>query len=177
MTTLAYAGAFLALAGVAGLAAASGTRWLLRLPVLAVIPLLAITVWWQLGQRDGWPAGAQPADGSAFVAGLVRAPAEGDAGAIYRWTQPPGSATPRAYRLPYSPELEREIAQASRAGKAGIRVAISRARPATRDRSATSQASRTGLRFVRLPPAEVPAKGVRRSGGNLTSSAIGGQDV
>jgi hypothetical protein len=159
VTTLAYAGSFLALAAVAGLAAASGTRWLLRLPVLAATPLLALAVWWQLGQRDGWPAGAQPSEGSAFVAGLVRAPAEGDPGAIYLWTQPPGSTAPRAYRLPYSPELEREVARASHAGKAGVRVAVGSAQPANREGGAASRGSRTRLHFVRLPQAKTPAKG------------------
>jgi hypothetical protein len=155
MTALAYAGAFLALAVVAGLAAASGTRWVLRLPVLAATPLLALAVWWQLGQRDGWPVGATPAEGSAFVAGLVRAPADGDPGAIYLWTQPPGSTAPRAYRLPYSPGLEREIARAARAGKAGVHVAVGY----PRRNGTASQTSGTSLRFVRLPPAKAPQKG------------------
>jgi hypothetical protein len=159
VTALAYAGSFLALAAVAGFAAASGTRWHLRLPVVAATPLLALAVWWQLGQRDGWPVGAQPAEGSAFVAGLVRAPAESDAGAIYLWTQPPGSTAPRAYRLPYSPELEREVARASRAGKAGVRVAVGSAQPANRGGGGESLATRASLHFVRLPSAEVPAKG------------------
>jgi hypothetical protein len=156
-----YAGVFLGLAAVAGLAAASGAHWLVRLPVVAVTPLLALAVWWQLSQRDGWPAPAQPAAGSAFVAGLVRAPAEGDPGAIYLWTQPPSSRTPRAYRLPYSPELEREVARAARAGKEGAQVAVAPAQKAKRRSTGTGQSSsRTRLHFVRMPPVQAPAKGV-----------------
>src|SRR5262245_7578942 len=172
-TTLAYAASFLALAGVAGLVAASGGRWLMRLPVLAATPLLALAVWWQLGQQEGWPAVRQPAEGAAFLAGFVRAPADGDDGAIYLWTQPAGSAAPRAYRLPYSPELEREIARASRAEKAGVRVAVGYARAQNRHQRGVAQASRTRLRFVRLPPSPVPSKGGQQSGGNLSAVRSG----
>ena len=84
---------------------------------------------------------------------------------------------PRAYRLPYSPELEHEIARAARAEKTGARVAVTRARPANRDRDDAPQTSGTRLRFVRLPPAEVPAKGVHDGPGYLTPSAVAGQDA
>jgi len=157
VTALTYAACFLALAATAGLAAASGSRWLLRLPVLAATPLLALAVWWQLSQRDGWPASARPAENSEFVAGVVRAPAPGDPGAIYLWTQPPGTATPRAYRVPYSPDLEREVARAAHAEKAGIRVVV-RARRKTKGGRSQSP-SVPSVRFVRLPPAAVTEKG------------------
>ena len=156
MTALAYAGCFLALAAAAGLAAASGSRWLVRLPVLAATPLLAVVVWWQLSQRDGWPVAARPAEGSEFVAGLVRAPSPGDRGAIYLWTQPPGTETPRAYRVPYSPELEREVARAAKAEKAGVRVVVRSRHKAKGD---VTQAAAPSVRFVRLPPAVMTEKG------------------
>jgi hypothetical protein len=111
VTTLVDAGCFLALAALAGVAASSGGHWLLRLPVLAATPLLALGVWWQPSTVDGRPAGSRPAEGSAFVAGLVRSPSPGDAGAIFLRTQPPGTTTPRAYRLLYSPDLERQVAR------------------------------------------------------------------
>src|SRR5437868_11709336 len=124
MGTVAYAASFLALAAVSGLAAASGRRWALRLPLLAATPLLAVAVWWQLSQRDGWPTGSHPADGSVFVAGVVQQPIPGNAGAVYLWAQPPNSGTPRSYRLPYSPGLEQQVAQAARAAKAGARLGL-----------------------------------------------------
>jgi hypothetical protein len=155
-TALTYAGCFLALAALAGFAAASGSHWLLRLPVVAATPLLAFAVWWQLSQRDGWPAAAQPADGSAFVAALVRAPAAGDPGSVYVWVQPPGTTTPRAYRLPYDPGLEREVARAAKAEKRGIQVAVKSTRKPGRH---GSQSSRTTLRVVRMPPVPVAEKG------------------
>jgi len=153
---LAYAGCFLALAALAGLAAASGRHWLLRLPLLAATPLLALGVWWQLSTRDGWPAGAQPANGSAFVAGLVRSPTPGDAGAIYLWTQPPGTTTPRAYRLPYSPALERQVARAAHDAKKGTRVAVGFKR--AERRHGKNSGPKAALHFYRLPPAGVQVK-------------------
>jgi hypothetical protein len=156
VTALAYAGCFLALAAAAGFAAASGTAWPVRLPVVALTPLLALGVWWQLSQRDGWPAGARPADGSDFVAGLVQAPSAGDRGAIYLWMQPPGSSTPRAFRVAYSPQLEQQVAAAARAEKGGARVAV---RLTRRTGGSGGRSGHPTLRLVRLPPATLDVKG------------------
>jgi hypothetical protein len=165
---LAYAACFLALAALAGLAAASGGRWLLRAPLVAATPLLALGVWWQLSQRDGWPTGAHPAEGSAFVAGLVHSPAPGDPGAIYLWTQPPGTATPRAYRLPYSPALEQQVAHAAKEAKRGVRIAVSSRRARG---PAGQKGPRSAVRFIRLPPADL---GVKRHEGAAALSPSGG---
>ena len=167
MVMLAYAGSFLALAVLAGLAAASGPHWLIRLPVVAATPVLAIAVWWQLSQRDGLPVGARPPDGSSFVAGLVQPPSPSSAGAIFLWTQSPGATTPRAFRVPYSPALEKQVARAAAAAKQGARIAVSSrpARPAHvaggRPRSRAPQPQVAGLRFYRQRPQAVPPKGTK----------------
>ncbi len=156
-TALPYATCFLALASLSGLLVANGPRWLLRLPLIAATPILALAVWWQLSQRDGWPTGSRPADGSAFVASVVEAPVPGTPGVIYVWAQPPNLDTPRAYRLPYSPELERQVAQAARRSKQGVHVGM---RTATRHAKAKHgmQAARSRFVFYRLPPVQVEAK-------------------
>ena len=159
MTAFAFAVCFLALASISGLAVAEGPRWALRLPLIVATPLLALAVWWQLSQRDGWPAPARPAEGSEFVAGLVRAPSPGDAGAVYLWTQPPGSATPRAYRLPYSPDLERQVAHAARVSKKGMHVAVRMVRTGRKGTARGAQAPSSSMRFIRLPPARITEKG------------------
>jgi len=156
VVALAFAGCFLALATVAGLVAATGSRWLVRLPILALTPVLALAVWWQLSQRDGWPMGGQPADGSAFVAGLVQSPAPGDRGAIYLWMQSPGRSTPRAYRLPYSPQLEKQLARASRDAKAGAHIAVRSVK--TKSAKPGHPPSAAPVRFYRLPSPTLPAK-------------------
>jgi hypothetical protein len=162
MTILAYAVCFLALATLTGLAAAGGPRWALRLPLIAATPVLALAVWWQLSQRDGWPTGSRPAAGSAFVAGVVEAPTLGSTGAVYLWTQPPGSRTPRSYRLPYSPELERQVARAASASKRGERVGVRAAGKPTGGKRPGGQARGSDLRFYRLPPRGLEEK--QRSG-------------
>ena len=159
MTGLVYPACFLALATLSGRAAASGRRWALRLPLLAATPVLALAVWWQLSQRDGLPSGSRPADGSAFVASVVEAPTPGDAGAIYLWTQPPNSETPRSYRLPYSRELERDVAHAASAAKHGTPVGVRAPRKAKGSkRRRGGEATSASLQFYRLPPHELEAK-------------------
>jgi hypothetical protein len=153
---------FLALATLSGLAAAAGRRWALRLPLLAATPLLALAVWWQLAQRDGWPTGSRPANGSSFVAGVVQAPTRANAGAIFLWTQPPGSDTPRSFRLPYSPELERQVAHAASTAKRGARVGVRVARRPTatteRHGGARGRSPSSVFEFYRLPPPQLETK-------------------
>ena len=162
MTTLAYAGCLLALAALTGLAATGRVSWLARLPLLAATPLLALAVWWQLTQESGWPAPSGPADGSVFVASVVESPTPTSAGAIYLWTQPPGGSRPRAYRLPYSPQLEKQVAQAARAAKGGARVAIraNHGRQSNTRSKETSamQGPKARFLFYKLPPPGLQAK-------------------
>jgi hypothetical protein len=161
MADLLFPACFLALATLSGLAAAAGRRWALRLPLLAATPVLALAVWWQLSQRDGWPTGSHPADGSSFVAGVVQAPTQADAGAIFLWTQPPDSDTPRSYRMPYSRELERQVARAAAAAKRGARVGVRAARKPTGTRErhgAPGQTRSSHFEFYRLPPPRLETK-------------------
>jgi hypothetical protein len=159
MTGLVYPACFLALATVSGLAAAAGRRWALRLPLLAATPVLALAVWWQLSQRDGLPTASHPANGSAFVASVVQAPTPGNAGAIYLWAQPPNSDTPKSYRLPYSRQLEQEVAHAASAAKGGQRVGLRATRKPTRATHSRGAQTPSGpLQFYRLPPPKLEAK-------------------
>jgi hypothetical protein len=170
MTGLVYPACFLALATVSGLAAAAGRRWALRLPLLAATPLLALAVWWQLSQRDGWPTASHPTDGAAFVAGVVQAPTPGSAGAVYLWAQPPNSDAPRSYRLPYSRQLERQVAHAANATKRGVRVGLRAARKPTAGQRAGGTkmpSGRAGLRAARSP-----TRGQRAGGTQMPSGPI-----
>jgi hypothetical protein len=169
MTSLVYPACFLALATVSGLAAAGGRRWAFRLPLLALTPVLALAVWWQLSLRDGWPTSAHPADGSSFVASVVQAPTPDDAGAIYLWAQPPSSDTPQSFRLPYSRELEQQVARASSAAKTGARVGVRAASKPTgaaprragraHTRGGRTEVASSHFEFFRLPPPKLQLKG------------------
>jgi hypothetical protein len=160
MTALTYAACFLALAALTGLAVTGRASWIARLPLLVLTPLLAIAVWWQLTQRDGWPASSKPANGSVFVASVVQQPTPTNAGAIFIWTQPPGTNTPRAYRLPYDPALEQQVAQAAHVSRAGTPVAIRSIRHKGQlvKRSSGQRTGGTQLRFYKLPPPRFTAK-------------------
>jgi hypothetical protein len=159
LTALAYAGCFLALAAVTGFAATRRGSWLARLPLLAATPVLAIAVWWQLSQQSGWPRGGRPVNGSVFVAGVVESPTPTNRGAIYLWAQPPGTSTPRAYKLPYSRELEQQVANAAHAAKRGGRVGIRADAPKRKGRGSggDSNASQP-FHFYKLPPAGTEQK-------------------
>jgi hypothetical protein len=160
MSSLVYPACFLGLATVSGLAAASGRRWALRLPLLAATPVLALAVWWQLSLRDGWPTGSHPGDGAAFVAGVVQPPTPGNDGAIYLWVQPPNSDAPRSYRLRYTRQLEQQVAHAASARKRGERVGLRTARKPMRVHRAGGPQMPSGpLEFYRLPPPKLAAKG------------------
>ena len=162
MTPLTYAACFLALAALTGIAATGRTSWLARIPLLAATPLLAIAVWWQLSQRDGWPASSKPTNGSVFVAGVVESPTPTGPGAIYLWMQPPGTNTPRAYRLPYDHGLEQRVTRAAHASRTGARVGIRAIHTGHRHRTRSGeQAPGSPLRFYKLPPPRLPTKGTR----------------
>jgi hypothetical protein len=159
VTALAYAACFLALAALAGIAVTDRGSWLARAPLLALTPVLAIAVWWQLSQRDGWPMSARPANGSLFLASIVQSPAPGSAGAIYVWAQTPGSTTPRAYRMPYDPKLEQQVARAAHASRSGARVGIRTGHPGhSGRRGSPQQSSQAQLHFYKLPPPAAPEK-------------------
>jgi len=159
MTTLAYAACFLALAAVSGFAATRRGSWLARLPLLAATPVLAIAVWWQLSQESGWPHGGKPVNGSVFVAGVVESPTPTNKGAIYLWAQPPGTSTPRAFKLPYSRQLEQQVASAARAAKRGGRVGIRSNAPKHKRRGSGGDSNASQLfHFYKLPPAGLEQK-------------------
>jgi hypothetical protein len=161
VTTVAYAGCFLVLAAVTGLAATTRASWLVRLPLIAAAPLLAIAIWWQLSQESGWPTHGRPADGSVFVASVVQSPTPTSVGAIYLWTQPPGSATPRAYRLPYDPQLEQQVARAAHTSKGGTRVGIRATRSLKGDPKkggGVTPGQKAKFVFYKLPPPGVQSK-------------------
>jgi hypothetical protein len=145
--------AFLILAGSCGLAAASGRFGAARVPILAAAPLLALVVWWQLGQQDGLPRHGLPPTGSSYVSAVVEEPTSSDPGHIYLWVLTPSGGAPRAYQVRYSRSLHEQIARAQAVLKHGEQVSVSR-RPAADG----MRMPRSGLRFYINPPAAAPRK-------------------
>jgi hypothetical protein len=126
-----YALAFAGLAALGGLLLAwTRAPFVARLAVAAVTPWLAFAVWQAARPPIGWPDHTQPPEGAAFVSGVARPPSAADPGEIDLWLQPAGADRPRAYRLPYTPELHRKLAQALAAERAthnGVRLLVHRA--------------------------------------------------
>jgi hypothetical protein len=123
-----YAVAFAGLSTLGGfLLAATRVLFAARLGVALATPWLALAVWQAARPPIGWPESATPPRGAAFVDGFVRTPAAGDRGEIDLWLQPPGAIRPRAYKLPYSPELHRRVTAALgtvRATHGGVRLQV-----------------------------------------------------
>lgn len=158
MTAVAFTAAFLALAVLAGVAVSTGRRWVLRLPLLVVTPLLALAVWFALSNQAGWPTTARPTAGSEFVAAVVRSPTPDNAGAIYLWVLPPHASAPRAHRLPYSPELERQVSKAAAAQRHGHTVGIRTLNVHSGHGQHGQPLKKNQLRFYELPPTLVQGK-------------------
>lgn len=122
-----------------------------RAAMVAVVPALAFAVWQGSQAPKGWPTTAKPPDGAQLVYGVVREPEPGDPGEIDLWLLDAGANRPRAYRLPYSRQLHRELAEAA---KSGGRVAVRR-------RKSGKETSRARFELYREPPAALPPKETR----------------
>jgi hypothetical protein len=148
-----YALAFAGLSILVGcLIAAKRVPFVARFAVCVLTPWLAFAVWQAARPPAGWPKAAQPPAGGTLVGGTVRTPVLGDAGEIDLWVEPPGAQRPRAYRLPYSPELQQRLIAALAAKRAthdGLHLVV-------QSGSGPQHGSRHGgLRFV---SAQLPAK-------------------
>ena len=73
-----------------------------------VIILVALLTWNDLGDLLGYPVAAIPPDNSMLASSVI----EHDSRAIYLWVLPPGHHRPRAFMVPYSRQLAKELKQA-----------------------------------------------------------------
>jgi hypothetical protein len=90
----------------------------------------------------------------------VQSPTPSSKGAIYLWAQAPGATKPRAYRLPYDPQLEKQVASAAHASRTGQKVAIRANKTGVHAKSGANDTQNAGkrLRFYKLPLAGMQAK-------------------
>jgi hypothetical protein len=135
--------------------------WWMKLPAIVVTCLFTFVAWHALGSFSGWPTTQLPPARALLVASSIDEPT-----AIYVWLQPendngllgyrPTRGEPRAYRLPYSPELHAEIDRATKLAKRGRAAELLR----TGGRTATSSGRRTRfvVRGYHLPGSDVPRK-------------------
>ena len=137
------------------LAAVRG-RWPLKLALICAVPAFGFAILSTTNSLRGWPTGDSPPKSATFVWGVVDEPdpQTGSSGSVYLWLAT--GTKPRAYRLPYSRELHKQIVQATALTKGGQTVAVTRRRSSRRTGHGT--AARGALRFYRLPPPQPPSK-------------------
>jgi hypothetical protein len=127
-----------------------------RVLMIVCLPAVAFAVWRAAQPPTGWPALAQPAKQAQFQWGIVREPDQRshDPGEIDLWLIPPGATQPRAYHLPYTRQLHKQVQAATKAVKAGMRVGIRKV--GTRS---GRQAARSRFVLYLLPPPAIEPKG------------------
>ena len=159
----AYAALALGLAWL--LAGVPSWRW--RAAYIVAVPALALGLW--LGKPDprGWPTPATVPAHAALQWAVVDEPdpARSDPGRIYLWLDLGGNV-PRAYSLPYSRSLHRQVEQALHKVGHGQSVALARTTSSARPGSAgSSPRRRTVIRLYPHPPLDLPPKAPGRSSG------------
>lgn len=105
-------------------------NWALVAATIIVVFSFNFAVWHSLDSFKGWPTTDAPPARAQFIEAVVHQPdvQSGDPGAIYLWLislSNPGtplayqskSDEPRAYRLPYSEQLYKQVLEAQQAKK------------------------------------------------------------
>jgi hypothetical protein len=128
--------------------------WRIKAVVIVVAPVYAFLLWQEVQPRTGWPTYSRPVSSSVFDWGLIREPSAGDRGEIDLWLTPPGAIEPRAYRLPYTRALHKQVQAALDATKHGTQL---QAKHSGNHRGASSKL-RSPWVFYPSPPVKQPPK-------------------
>ena len=105
--------------------------WWLKLPAILATCLFTFAVWDALDSFSGWPAAESPPSRALLLGSSVDEPR-----AIYLWLMTPSAhglleyrskgAEPRAYRVPYSRQLHKQVDRASQLARKGEPVELRR---------------------------------------------------
>lgn len=151
---------YVGLALLGTLLVTSGTQdWRLRLVVIVTVPVLSFALWQAAQPPLGWPTSHKQPQQAGFLWGVIREPdpQTNDPGRIFLWLDV-GTNQPRAFALPYTRQLHRQVQAAMDAVKHGTPVAVS-VRPGRPGHRPKGQGQRgAALRFYRHPPVVLPAK-------------------
>ena len=156
MTALAFIVAVVLFTGAAALVPDRLPR-LLRLLVIAAVPVTALAVWLAVRAYEGWPlATSTPPIGASFIAADVHEP-----NWIYLWLTPRSSSKPRAYRVRYDEHLYAQVLKAEQQVQHGgtVRIAQRRAQPGRRGKAAAGvRLASFELRSYHEPAVRPPVK-------------------
>jgi hypothetical protein len=134
--------------------------WWRRLPLVTASVVLAFGLWLSVPDTAGYPTSAPMPAHAGFVWGLIDEPdpQTGDKGRIFLWLDV-GKSRPRAFTLPYTRQLHRQVQAAMNATRHGQRVDVARAKK--RGRHGRGRGAQPGgaYRFYPHPQAGLPAKG------------------
>lgn len=122
--------------------------WPVKFAAILAMTLLGWQVYSALAYRTGWPTRDSVPSQAQFLAGSIDEPR-----AIYLWLIVDGK--PRAYQLPYSRQLHRQVAQANGAAKSGRPIGVARLGKNGRGQ----KVPRSAVRFYQLPNAPLTRKG------------------
>lgn len=138
---------------------AGGAAWRWRVPYIVAAPALALGLWLARPDPAGWPTGARlPAHATLQWAVVDEPdPATSDPGRIYLWLDV-GRAAPRAFSLPYSRSLHRQVQRALHSVQHGQSIAVRRRSAAAPHRGSGSPGRRSVVHFYPRPEVRLPPK-------------------
>lgn len=133
--------------------------WWRRMPYIVCAPPLALALW--LGRPDpaGWPSSAKVPAHAQLVWAEIDEPdaAVGDKGHIYLWLDV-GAAAPRAFALPYSRTLHKQVQKAMTAVKRGQPMGVGRAATGSQRGAHGGGGRGAAIHFYPHPPQLLPPK-------------------
>jgi len=103
-----------------GLNLYSSWRWSIKVGMIVLVSAFYVVSYLSIPPLLGWPTDERLPQQFNLVATYVQEPDKlnGTPGDIYLWVtdmrSPPGEARPRAYRLPFTPELHAKVVEAGK---------------------------------------------------------------
>ena len=153
------AAAYAALALGLAWSLAGSAPWRRRAAYIVCAPPLALALWLGKPNPAGWPTSSPIPKGSQLVWAEVDEPdpSVSDPGHVYLWLDVNGTA-PRAYALPYSTRLHRQVLRALKAVKQGRPIGVARAVHGRGQGQAVPGTHHMQVRFYAHPPVVLPPK-------------------
>lgn len=122
---------------------------------------LSAGLWLAIPDTSGYPTAHQPPKVASLIWGVVDEPdpQSGDPGRIYLWLDN-GHGVPRAYRLPYTRQLHRQLQAGLQAIKHGQQMAVTHTvHGSSRGRTGSRNGEHGAWRIYPQPPPGLPPKG------------------
>ncbi len=134
--------------------------WQIKAGAIVTTMLTVVMSYFAIVELLGWPTGQNlPDDMRLLAADIIEPrPSGNEDGAIYVWAKPIGdfTAQPRAYELPYNPDLHDMIIQALERSRNGIKQGVRR--NPNYDQEKYGRGIGLPLNFFDIKPLKLPQK-------------------